>query len=46
VVDTEGYFVPDLDSKVIAFKDYKYSPQGAGIWNLPGWFLNKNPDKR
>jgi hypothetical protein len=34
----DGRFVPDLDSEVIDFKDYKYSPDGIRIYNLPGHF--------
>lgn len=41
VIDVEGNFVPDLDSKVIDFKDYKYTPDGPRIWNLPGRFEKK-----
>jgi hypothetical protein len=43
VIDTKGYFVPDLDGKVIEFKDYKYKPGGIHIWNLPGEFGKKKP---
>jgi hypothetical protein len=46
VIDPEGYFVPDLDSTVTNFKDYTYSPQEPSIWNLPGRFEKKNPDKK
>ena len=43
VLDTDGYFVPDLDSKVIEFKDYRYKPGGIYIYNLPGEFVKKRP---
>lgn len=46
VIDTDGYFVPDLDSKIIAFKDYKYTPEAPRIWNLPGRFEKKGADKK
>jgi len=39
-----GSFIPDLGTKVIDFKDYKYTPDGIQIYNLPGhyqWTGNK-----
>jgi hypothetical protein len=46
VIDVEGNFVPDLGGKVTDFKDYKYAPDAPRIWNLPGRFEKKNPDKQ
>ncbi len=33
-----GYFIPEIGSKVLDFKDYHYRPDGPRIWNLPGRF--------
>jgi hypothetical protein len=38
IVD-DGRFIPDLDSKIIDIKDYKYDPKGIQIYNLPGFFV-------
>jgi hypothetical protein len=38
----DGTFLPDLDSKVTRFEDYKYGPEAAPIWNLPGYFMHKD----
>jgi hypothetical protein len=38
-IKDDGSFVPDLGSKVVEFKDYKYSPDGIQIYNLPGRFV-------
>lgn len=38
-IDGTGEFVPDLDGKIIAFKDYHYSPKAKRIYNLPGRFM-------
>jgi hypothetical protein len=36
-----GHFVPDADSKIMRFGDYKYGPKAIPIWNLPGRFMAK-----
>jgi hypothetical protein len=41
-IDTKGNFVPEIGSKVILFKDYRYSPTATPIWNLPGMFIKKS----
>jgi len=40
-LDDQGNFVPDLGSKVIDFKDYRYRSDGIMIYNLPGRFVQK-----
>jgi hypothetical protein len=43
-ITEDGSFIPDLGTKVIDFKDYKYTPDGIQIYNLPGhyqWTGNK-----
>ncbi len=35
-------FVPDLGSKVMDFKDYRYKKDPLFIYNLPGYFKEKN----
>jgi hypothetical protein len=45
MLDRSGAFVPEVSSKVIDFKDYRYSPDAIHIWNLPGTFVPKNPKK-
>jgi hypothetical protein len=42
---TKGVFVPEVGSKVIRFEDYKYRPGGIGIWNLPGYFKEREKEK-
>jgi hypothetical protein len=42
VMDTFGHFTPDLGSQVTKFEDYKYSPEGLHIWNLPGSFMRRD----
>lgn len=37
-IDQKGYFVPEIGSKVIDFKDYRYREGAPRIWNLPGRF--------
>jgi hypothetical protein len=37
-IDAKGYFIPEIGSKVIDFKDYRYRKDGPRIWNLPGRF--------
>jgi uncharacterized protein (TIGR03067 family) len=39
---TEGNFVPETDSSIVKFEDYKYSPDAIPIWNLPGTFMKKD----
>ena len=46
VIDVEGNFVPDVGVKVTDFKDYRYAPDAPRIWNLPGRFEKKNPNKK
>jgi hypothetical protein len=36
-----GPFVPEAGGKIIAFKDYEYSPSAPPIWNLPGVFVTE-----
>src|SRR5438132_1206757 len=45
-LDREGNFVPDVGSKVINFKDYRYRPDGIQIYNLPGRFMKKSEAKK
>ena len=40
-LNQNGYFVPEIGSKVIDFKDYHYREGGPRIWNLPGRFEKK-----
>ncbi len=37
-LNRNGYFIPEIGSKVIDFKDYHYRPDVPRIWNLPGRF--------
>jgi hypothetical protein len=37
----DGRFVPEISSKVIDFKEYKYSPSAIRIYNLPGRFVEE-----
>lgn len=46
VIDPNGNFVPEPGSKVIAFADYRYTPGGLPIWNLPGRFVKKSELKK
>ncbi len=39
--DEKGNFIPKLGSKVIDFKDYRYSKEAPRIYNLPGRFVPK-----
>jgi hypothetical protein len=41
-LDKEGNFIPDLGSKVLDFKDYEYKKDPLYIYNLPGYFQEKN----
>jgi hypothetical protein len=36
-----GRFVPEAGGKIIAFKDYEYTPTATPIWNLPGVFVTE-----
>src|SRR5205823_14564030 len=38
ILDAQGNFVPDLGSKVIDFRDYRYNERAIRIYNLPGRF--------
>jgi hypothetical protein len=40
-IDEECNFVPTVGGKIIEFKDYRYSPKAAKIYNLPGKFVKK-----
>jgi hypothetical protein len=40
--DDEGRFVAELGSRVVDFKDYRYSKDALRIYNLPGYFVPKN----
>jgi hypothetical protein len=40
-LDEEGNFIPKLYSKVIDFKDYRFSETATRIYNLPGKFVKK-----
>jgi hypothetical protein len=42
-LDIEGNFVPEVNSEIMAFSKYKYSPTGRRIYNLPGSFVPKEP---
>lgn len=37
----DGDFIPEIGAKVIAFYDYRFSPQERPIWNLPGYFKRR-----
>src|ERR1700733_15125903 len=37
-IKSQGNFIPEVGGKIIKFEDYKYSPTGIQIWNLPGHF--------
>jgi len=41
ILNERGVFVPDLDSKVTDFKDFKYNKTAPRIYNLPGAFVEK-----
>ena len=52
-IDDRLNFVPEVGSKVIDFKDYRYGPKDSKyapdplpIWNLPGAFQKKERDKK
>jgi hypothetical protein len=34
-----GVFIPTVGEKIIAMKDYHYSPEALRVYNLPGVFL-------
>lgn len=42
IINEHLKFVPELGSKVISFKDYRYSKNAIRIYNLPGEFVDKN----
>jgi hypothetical protein len=44
--DKDGYFVPDVGGKIIKFSEYKYSPDGPKIWNLPGEYMTQTEAKK
>jgi hypothetical protein len=39
---TDGSFVPEIGSAVIKFEDYRYRPDALLIWNLPGYFMDRD----
>jgi hypothetical protein len=43
-IDKDGNFIPEVGSKVMDFKDYRYGTDYP-IWNLPGHFKKKDPAK-
>jgi hypothetical protein len=52
-IDDNLNFVPEADSKVVSFQEYSYGsrdsrlgPEPLPIWNLPGTFQKKDPDKK
>lgn len=40
-LDEDGNFLPEIGSKVLDFKDYRYSDKALRIYNLPGYFKHK-----
>jgi hypothetical protein len=40
-LDKDGNFIPTVGGKIIEFKDYRYGPKAAKIYNLPGKFVRK-----
>jgi hypothetical protein len=40
-LDKEGNFIPELNSEVIPFTDYRYDCKELRIYNLPGKFVWK-----
>ncbi len=45
-LDDKGNFLPDVGSKVISFKDYRYNAKAIRIYNLPGSFKKKGELKK
>jgi hypothetical protein len=39
----DGSFVPAAGSAVIKLEDYRHGPDAIPIWNLPGYFMKKEP---
>ena len=44
--DEKGDFVPEVNSKISEFKDYRYAEGGLRIYNLPGYYLKPGEAKR
>lgn len=42
----DGRFVPDADSEITDFKDYRYGPDAIRIYNLPGYFEPVQPQDK
>ncbi len=42
VLDKDGEFIPELKSKAVLLRDYKYHPKALRIYNLPGRFKPKS----
>jgi hypothetical protein len=40
-LDDDGNFIPAVGGRIIDFKDYRYGPKAAKIYNLPGKFVRK-----
>src|SRR5262249_31747695 len=40
-LDKNGNFIPTVGGRIIDFKDYRYGPKAAKIYNLPGKFVCK-----
>jgi hypothetical protein len=40
-IDDKCNFIPTVGGRIIEFKDYRYSPKAATIYNLPGKFVGK-----
>jgi hypothetical protein len=42
-INREGYFVPEIGGKIIAFQEYRFGFFSPPIWNLPGRFVPVKP---
>jgi|GEM_PF-4190687 len=45
-LDEKGDFVPEVNSKIIEFKDYHYAEGVLRIYNLPGYYLKQGESKK
>jgi hypothetical protein len=41
ILDEKDNFVPELSGKIMAMREFRYSPDGPRIYNLPGEFVKK-----
>jgi hypothetical protein len=41
-LDDRGKFTPTIGGEIIAFKDYKYTPEARRIWNLLGFYMRRD----